>query len=507
MHVDLQALDDAAAAYTRAAGFAETVLRGVDIASMRAEVGLDGDSGRRVDEKVAQTQSGLIEAPQAFREAAGIIRDLRAHLAAIESDLKHKISVLSTSHDLETSLKNKIAVAGSKEETDRLKKNYETQKSTSRELKSEIAKLEQDANTYSQAAANKLEDLSGWAKAAQDRAFKHSAVGIVVNVPLGVLKSTFGLLDLIQGLTIEFFYDSRGAVNNWKSFYKGISALAESAAFLVSFTNGTYLLQYWTQHEDGQSFGDYSSKQLHVAGGFVGGLLHWSEWKENPGEAAGGVIFDVGTLVISDGAAAAKLEEFGDAAKTGRLADGAKQFAAILNFTKDLGELKPLQGMVIKFSGSAVRLIPEGVWSLTPFDRGYKVENGMLEAVRKSGNPGMQKLFRTQQTIDGYEAATETVTSFKSMDVNAITYQTPSAMRSTLRGYVEDLSHYERGSLKLESGDALRYIGPDDIANRQLLIGIPPGASASQAEVFRHLAEDARALENPVEVRIVVIDK
>ncbi|TPW72322.1 hypothetical protein [Schumannella sp. 10F1B-5-1] len=134
--------------------------------------------------------------------------------------------------------------------------------------------------------------------------------------------------------------------------------------------------------------------------------------------------------------------------------------------------------------GAPVRATPTPVrsfWQSHPFTRGLEIEAEL------GGN-----LPRSFPTIDRFDAATETVTSIKSIDLKAKTYAVDGNLERRLTEYIDKVGGFNGARF-----DGTR-IDVDDISHRALEVAIPPGETASQAAVFARMAEYAAGKVPPV---------
>jgi RHS repeat-associated protein len=105
------------------------------------------------------------------------------------------------------------------------------------------------------------------------------------------------------------------------------------------------------------------------------------------------------------------------------------------------------------------RLSASGVWNLGPVLRGNAIENTLG-----------RNLPQSFPTIDRFESGL--ATSIKSIDLNAKTYLTPSALERTVRGYIDKVSAFTgaaRGGARIEAFE---------IQGRALELAIPQGSGS-----------------------------
>jgi RHS repeat-associated protein len=123
-------------------------------------------------------------------------------------------------------------------------------------------------------------------------------------------------------------------------------------------------------------------------------------------------------------------------------------------------------------------------WELGPFSRGRQIHEALGENL-----PG------NYPTIDIFDDGV--ATSIKSLDLKAKTYQNTNRLERTVQGYVNKLANWQ----------GARWAGVNiqsvDIAQRQLLLAIPPGATEAQVTALQGLQN--WAAEIGVTITIVVV--
>jgi len=127
-------------------------------------------------------------------------------------------------------------------------------------------------------------------------------------------------------------------------------------------------------------------------------------------------------------------------------------------------------------------------WSLDPFARGVALENLYGHNVPAG--------FRT---IDRWDNVTGTAASIKSMDLNAVTYQTPSRMSYQIKDYIDSVAGYT-GTTRLGHGHLV--INPHEINFRVLDLVVPNNGSAAQQQVINQMIEYGRT--QGVQVNVIV---
>lgn len=118
----------------------------------------------------------------------------------------------------------------------------------------------------------------------------------------------------------------------------------------------------------------------------------------------------------------------------------------------------------------AVTSTSSTVWKLNPFQRGQAIEQALGHNL-PSNFP----------TIDRFEKGI--ATSIKSMDLNASTYQSASAMSRTLKGYVDSVASFQGRNW---AGVRIRA---QDITARALELAVPHSGSAAQQAAIRQAAQ------------------
>jgi RHS repeat-associated protein len=113
----------------------------------------------------------------------------------------------------------------------------------------------------------------------------------------------------------------------------------------------------------------------------------------------------------------------------------------------------------------------ETVWDLDKFARGFKIEEEL------GGN-----LPKNFPTIDKF--INGTATSIKSIDLGAKSYESASALKSLLKGYIDKVAGF---SGNMTWGGAT--VG--NVTSRVLEVGIPPGATSAQMNVINQMIQYA----------------
>ncbi|KPL66749.1 hypothetical protein SZ64_00705 [Erythrobacter sp. SG61-1L] len=120
----------------------------------------------------------------------------------------------------------------------------------------------------------------------------------------------------------------------------------------------------------------------------------------------------------------------------------------------------------LRVAGAAER----GVWRLNPFARGQQIEQALGHNL-----PG------NFPVIDKFENGL--ATSIKSVDLDAVTYQSGSTLTRTLNGYVDTVAEFQG---RTWAGVRIR---PQDISGRALDLAIPHSGSSAQQAIINQTVE------------------
>ena len=156
--------------------------------------------------------------------------------------------------------------------------------------------------------------------------------------------------------------------------------------------------------------------------------------------------------------------------------------AVIPGVTINVGTAKTFAKSSLEIADKVVDA--KGAWSLNPFDRGKS-----LEATLKGWGTNFP-------VIDMYDDATKTITSIKSLDLNAKSYKSGNAVYNRVKGYIDDLSNFKG---KDYGG---RSVPENGIESRVLKLAIPEGATQSQQDQLKRLIDYAQ--QNNVQLNIVL---
>jgi len=143
---------------------------------------------------------------------------------------------------------------------------------------------------------------------------------------------------------------------------------------------------------------------------------------------------------------------------------------------------------VTKATGEELNSIWRKGWSV----RGFEGEDHM-------GNSGI--LARNFPTIDDGVFKNGVFTSFKTVDLNAATYQIPEKLESRLQRYLDKLNDW--GGQERPWGGV--EVDPTKVKERVLQIGVPAGAmTEGQVKVFESFGRRAQSLG--IKVKLTVIE-
>jgi hypothetical protein len=101
-----------------------------------------------------------------------------------------------------------------------------------------------------------------------------------------------------------------------------------------------------------------------------------------------------------------------------------------------------------------------------------------------------------QSGNDKFDIDSRTITSIKSLDLNAKSYQSGNAVYNRVKGYIDKLAGFKEGKW----GD--NVIKSGDFDNRVLELAIPEGVTNSQLEQLKRLKEYAQ--EQNIQLTIVL---
>ncbi len=122
------------------------------------------------------------------------------------------------------------------------------------------------------------------------------------------------------------------------------------------------------------------------------------------------------------------------------------------------------------------------IWDHANFPRGWAIEDHLG-----------RDLPRTFKGIDGFENGV--ATSIKSMDLRLNSYQDPAKILSQGRKYVDQVANFDGARM----GDT--RISAEQITERVLRLGVPPGATKTQQSALKSLVEYGK--QNGVKVEVI----
>jgi hypothetical protein len=137
-------------------------------------------------------------------------------------------------------------------------------------------------------------------------------------------------------------------------------------------------------------------------------------------------------------------------------------------------------------SGSLAGVVApaDSVWLKPPVTRGQIIEKNLGHNTPPNC-PVIDKLFD------------QTATSIKSLDLNAVTYQNPSQLKSVLKGYVNKMIGYEKGMVGTEE---IKY--GKDFTKKALDVAVPHSGNLSQQSIIKEIVDYGNL--NSVQVNIIV---
>ena len=157
-----------------------------------------------------------------------------------------------------------------------------------------------------------------------------------------------------------------------------------------------------------------------------------------------------------------------------------------------LGKLPKKPGLtpavpITTLDETAKAIVDSSPWLLAPFPRGLAIEKIVATDLLPPGFP----------RVDVWNPSAGIVTSIKSIDLGATTYQSMARLKSLLNGYVRKLDEFNGAAF---NGARIR---PGDIKDKVLHVVIPEGASAEQLAILKEVA--AKAAEKDIEVIWLVV--
>ncbi len=405
MHVDLDSLDNSASRYRLAGAEASKIASDLSAASSFLATGIDGDTARRADEKITATQSALADAESMFRSAAHSIETLSDTLSHVKADHISTDRLLSQEGaNLKVTVRQ-LAGESDAHEITRLKKKIKTHKGTIKRYEGTLRTLEDEAKEASKRAANELEDLTGWADAAQSAAFYKTPMGRLVRFGKGfVVDGVVGTLDGLEDLTVRFLYDHEGAIASWQALGSFLLAVNAMTSTVNPMTSTMSYAQYKIFGDD-QTYDEYMVAQGQIVFGGLKTAVHWDEFAEDPWRASGAVGWDVLTLVAGVGVPKlAKLQA------AGKMGTAGKASLATLKVVEAIDD--PLR--VSRILPTEIQSLGPGIERLSQVDRSLVplTPNRIRHITERHGfgAPQVKSLFPQSWTsIDIQEAVAQIV--------------------------------------------------------------------------------------------------
>jgi len=146
-----------------------------------------------------------------------------------------------------------------------------------------------------------------------------------------------------------------------------------------------------------------------------------------------------------------------------------------------VGAVEAVEALAPRFR--IARRAQGSVWELGPWPRGLAIEDIVEAAGFRSG-----RLPKGFPGVDFFDKSVGVVTSLKSIDLRAPTYQNPANLERVLKGYVDKLVEFS-GVTR-----ATRDISLSEIRGRALDIAIPPGPmTPAQRRVLKSVRQYASA--------------
>ena len=276
-------------------------------------------------------------------------------------------------------------------------------------------------------------------------------------------------------------------------------ALQDKLRFKADLSKLAVAAIAWGTDLDGEiavHVADTAVKNNAVAHAIIGGLVLWTAYDiystdENEGpEAAlqelavqgaiqvvsvgvGKVVYKVGGKVYPH----AKLAWEAVVAENPVLYKAAETCANVAHKLKDHIASAPAVKFLEKLKGKTL-------WDKGPVVRGEIIEQRLG-----------QNLHKNFPTIDKF--INGIVTSIKSLDLRATTYQNPATLRRTIKGYIDKVAKFEGDKLL----DDVVY--KHQIKGRALELAIPKTATQAQREILKEM-EDYAATQQ-VKMHIIII--
>lgn len=180
-------------------------------------------------------------------------------------------------------------------------------------------------------------------------------------------------------------------------------------------------------------------------------------------------------------------DDLGGAAKSGRLLLNGKD-GTLIKFEK-------LTHLEISETVGSVK---DSHWTGANFLTGWKVEGTLKNKFMAAG----EALRSNFPVIDGWSYKDGLITSIKSIDLRATTYQKMDDLERTLRTYVGQVETYE-GTTDLINNINIR---PERILQRLLHLGIPDGSiTPEQKAILEKLARELESSGSDTKIKVTLL--
>lgn len=182
-----------------------------------------------------------------------------------------------------------------------------------------------------------------------------------------------------------------------------------------------------------------------------------------------------------------QVDDLGGAARPGRLLVNGKD-GALIKFEN----LKHLE--ISETVGDA----SNSHWTGANFLTGWKVEGTLKDKFMAAG----EALRSNFPVIDGWSYKNGLITSIKSIDLRATSYQKMDDLERTLRTYLGQVEKYE-GTTDLVNNINIR---PERISQRLLHLGIPEGSiTPDQKTILEKLARELESSGSDTEIKVTLL--
>ena len=180
-------------------------------------------------------------------------------------------------------------------------------------------------------------------------------------------------------------------------------------------------------------------------------------------------------------------DDLGGASRPGRLLVNGKD-GALIKFEK----LKHLE--ISETVGDA----SNSHWTGANFLTGWKVEGTLKDKFMAVG----ESLPSNFPVVDGWFASKGRLTSIKSIDLKAATYQDMEALEARLGDYVRQLESFE-GNIQPIQGIKIR---PERVNEKVLHLGVPDGSiTEAQKAVIQRLARELEKQSSDIKIKVTAL--